>query len=101
MVNLHFQHLGLVGIWMQWRQKRRRPWKVAFHHGDAGLQRRRVEVVGRDIQDLIKFSLRFREATMEYVAKSALEKQGNVAWVEPLGLIVIRLALVLLAPVPR
>src|ERR1700719_1705712 len=38
---------------------------------------------------------------MEYVAKSALEKEGNIAWVEPLGLIVIRLAQVVLVSTPR
>src|SRR5579864_1721269 len=38
---------------------------------------------------------------MKYVAKSALEKQRNIAWVESLGLIVIRLAPVLLASAPR
>src|SRR4029450_1610327 len=80
---------------MQRSQKRCSPGQIALGLRDTGLDHRGVNVVRCKVENLIKFSQRFREATDNDQGKRVLSKQVNVAWVEALSF-----AEVGVAPVP-
>src|SRR5438132_11425928 len=65
------------------------------------LEREGIYVVRRDIENLIKLSQRFRKTTKEDIRKRVLGEEVNVARVEPLGFVEMRLAAVPLTSPPR
>ena len=67
----------------------------------AAFTTRVSDVVRRDIENLIKLSQRFGETTKIDIGKRVLGEQGNVARVEPLGFVEVRLAPVPLASPSR
>src|SRR5258707_5718701 len=86
---------------MKRSEDRRRARQVALGLCDSRLLREGIQVVWRDIENLIKLSQRFGETTKADVGKRVLGEQGNVARVEPLGFVEIRLAPVPLASPSR
>src|SRR5882724_5996637 len=75
--------------------------QIAFGLCNSCLAYERIEVVRYDVENLIKLSQRFRETTKGGIASRVLSEQVNVARIEPLGFVEIRLAPVPLAPPPR
>ena len=59
-----------------------------------------IHVVRCDIENLINLSHRFWEMTTVDIGSCVLAEHGNVAWVEPLGFVEIRLAPLPLASSP-
>src|SRR5205814_9814574 len=97
LVNLCFQSLIEVGGRAERSEKRRGPRQVAFDLCDSRLVRERIDVVRRDIENLVKLSQRFRETTKTLIGNRVLGKYTNVAWVEPLGFVEVTFALIPLA----
>ena len=65
--------------------------QVAFRLCDTGLLRQGIDVVRRNIENLIKLSQRFRETTKCDIRNRVLGEQINVARVEPLGFVEVRI----------
>ena len=86
---------------MERSEKRRSPRKVALSLGDSRLLHEGIHVVRCDTENLIKLSQRLRETTNKYIGNRVLEEEVNVARVEPLGFVEVRLAPVPLASSPR
>ena len=74
--------------------------QIALGLADIRLCRECIHVVWRDIENLIKLSQRFGETTKVDIGKRVLGEQVNIARVEPLGFVEVRLALVPLASPP-
>src|SRR5438094_6630512 len=70
----------------------RSTWQIALGLESSCLEDERVDVVRCDIENLIKLSQRFGETTQGLVGKRVLNEQEDVAWVEPLGFVELRLA---------
>src|SRR6266700_7202025 len=85
---------------MQRSEERRGPRQIALRLCNSRLLHERIDVVRCNIEDLIKLSQRFGETTKVDIGKRVLGEQENVAWVEPLGFVEIRLAPVPLTPPP-
>src|SRR4029077_17518902 len=100
LVNLSLQCVAVVGPWVERSEKRRRPRQVALSLCDSRLDCKSIYVVRCDIENLIKFSQCFGETTKVYIGKRVLGEQVNVARVEPLGFVEIRLAPLPLASPP-
>src|SRR5438128_10041379 len=86
---------------MQWSENRRGTQQVSFGLRNIRLYREGIHVVRCDVENLIKLSQRFGETTKCVIGKGMLAEQGNVARVEPLGFVEVRLAPVPLASPPR
>src|SRR6266550_7325909 len=82
---------------MQRSQDRGSTRKVALGLCDHRLLYDRIDVVWRDIKNLLKLPQRFWEEAPVLVGKRVLGKQGNIARVKPLGFVEVRLAPVPLA----
>src|SRR5436190_16817252 len=82
---------------MQRSQQRSSPGQIALGLRDTGLDHGGVDVVRCEIENLIKFSERFGEATYNDKRKGVLSKQVKVAWVEPLSFVEVGVAPVPLA----
>src|SRR5882724_3119129 len=91
----------MVGRWVERSEERRGPPQVALSLRNTRLDREGIDVVRCDIENLIKLPQRFGETTKEDIGSRVLVEQGNVARVEPLGFIEVRLAPVPLASPPR
>src|SRR2546429_9600734 len=77
---------------MQGSEESRSMWQIAFGLERSCLIDERVDVVRCDIENLIKLSQRFGETTQGLVGKRVLDEEVDVAWVEPLGFVEVRLA---------
>ena len=86
---------------MQRSEERCGPRQIALRLCDSCLLHERIDVVRCNIEHLIKLSQGFGEATTVDIGKRVLREQVNVAWVEPLGFVEIRLAAVPLASPAR
>src|SRR5262249_23038057 len=86
---------------MQRSEERRGTREIAFGLRDGRFCREGIEVIRRNIENLIKLSQRFCEAPERRIRDGVLSKQGHVARVEPFGFVEIRLATVPLASPPR
>ena len=75
--------------------------QVAFGLVDSRLEHEGIHVVGYDIENLIKLSQRFWETTKKLIGNRVLGEQDNIARVEPLGFVEVRLAPVPLTSPPR
>src|SRR5262245_30607135 len=82
---------------MERSEDRRGSRQVAFCLRDSRLLRKRVYVVRCYIENLIKLSHCFGKTTKRRIGKCMRRKQVDVARVEALGFVKIRLALVPLA----
>src|SRR6266513_5083985 len=76
---------------MQRSEERRGPRQIALRLCDSRLVHEGIQVVRRNIEHLIKLSQRFRETTKVDIGKRVLREQVNVARVEPLGFVEVRL----------
>src|SRR5207249_11047074 len=99
--NLYFQRAGVVGSRVERSEERRGLRQIAFGLCNTRLFREGIDVVRRNIENLIKLSQRFRKTTECYIGKRVLGEQVNVARVEPLGFGEVRLGPVPLASPPR
>src|SRR5437870_9521714 len=86
---------------MQRSEERRGPRQIAFGLCNSRLLHEGIHVVRCDIENLIKLSQCFGETTKDDIGKRMLGEYGNVAWVEPLSFVEIRLAPVPLASPAR
>ena len=89
-----------AGGWMR-SEERRGTRQIALSLCDSRLCCEGIDVVRHNIENLIKLSQRLGETTKLDIAMRVLAEQVNVARVEPLGLVEIRLALVPLAAPAR
>ena len=64
-----------VGVRMERSEECRSTRKIAFGLRDGRLLRQRIEVIRGDIENLIKFSQRFRETTQGDIGKRVLGEQ--------------------------
>ena len=101
LVNLCFQCVRFVGLRVERSKERRGTRQVALPLCNRRLEREGIYVVRRDIENLIKLSQRFRKTTKEDIRKRVLGEEVNVARVEPLGFVEMRLAAVPLTSPPR
>src|SRR5256712_307383 len=85
---------------MERSEKRSRPRQIALDLCDRRLSCDGINVVGYNIENLIKLSQCVREATKIEIGKRALGEQVNVARIEPLGFVEIGLAPLPLASPP-
>src|SRR4029077_18051561 len=90
-----------VGVRVERSEERRGTRQVALGLRDTRLYREGIHVVGDDIKKLVKLSQPFGKTTKSDVGNRVLGEQVHVAWVETLGFVEIRLALVPLASRPR
>src|SRR6266496_3702672 len=79
---------------MKRSENRRRSRQVALGLQDRRLERQGMDVIRGNIENLIKFSQRFGKTTKAAIGTSVVIEQADVARVEALGLVEIRLALV-------
>src|SRR5213592_1262278 len=86
---------------MQRSEERRGTRQIALGLCDSGLGREGIEVIRRNIENLIKLSQCFGKAPECIIGNGVLSEWGNVARVEPFGFVEIRLAPVPLASPPR
>src|SRR5215510_8956795 len=86
---------------MQRSEERRGTWQIALGLRNGRLCREGIEVIRRNIENLIKLSQRFGKPPECSIGNGLLSKQGHVARVELFGFVEIRLALVPLASPPR
>src|SRR5205807_6691739 len=77
------------------------PRQIALGLCDSRLCHERIQVVRCNIENLINLSQRFGETTKRDIGKGLLGEYGNVARIEPLGFVEVRLAPVPLASPPR
>ena len=63
MVNLRFQGVGIVGSRVERSEDRRRTRQIALGFCNTCFSREGIDVVGRNIENLIKLSQGFRETT--------------------------------------
>src|SRR6266581_3467684 len=101
LVNLCFQRERVVSVRMQRSEEHSSTRQVALGLCDISLSRHDIDLVWGDIQNLIKLPQRFGETTKEFVGNRVLSEQVNVARVEPLSFVEVRLAPVPLASPPR
>src|SRR5215470_15831613 len=101
LVNLCFQRLGVVGRRVDRSEEYGGPRQIALSLCDTRLSCEGGHVTRHDIENLVEFSQCFGETTKLNIQLCMLCEQGNVARVEPLGLVEIRLAPILLASSPR
>jgi hypothetical protein len=100
LVNLCFQREDVVGVRVERSEQRRGPRQIALGLCNSRLSCEDIQVVRCDIENLIKLSQRFGETTKQDIGSCVLVEQANVARVEPLGFVEIRLAPVPLAAPP-
>src|SRR5438093_13167413 len=74
--------------------------QVALGLGDSRLRREGIHIVRRDIENLLKFPHRFGKTTKRHIGNRVLGEYLNVARVESLGFVEVRLAAVPLALPP-
>src|SRR5437762_14180620 len=86
---------------MQRSEERRGARQVALGLCNSCLYHESIHVVRHDVENLIKLSQRFGETTEDDIGKRVLGEQVNVARIEPLSFVEIRLAPVPLASPPR
>src|SRR5437870_12856384 len=86
---------------MERSEERRGTRQIALSLCDSRLCCEGVEVARHNIENLIKLSQRFGETTKLDIELCMLSEQVNVARIEPLGLVEIRLTPVPLASSPR
>src|SRR5258707_6246083 len=86
---------------MERSEERRRPRQIALGLCNSRLYREGIYVIRRNIENLIKLSQCFGETTKDVIGNRVLGEQVNVARVEPLGFVEVRLAPVPLASPPR
>src|SRR6058998_164865 len=101
LVNLCFQRLGVFGRWVNRGEERGGPRQIALSLCDSRLCREGVDVVRHNFENLVKLSQRFGKTTKLDIELCMLSEQVNVARVELLGLVEIRLAPVPLASSSR
>src|SRR4030095_9393207 len=77
---------------MERSEKRGSPRQIPLGLRDRRLEREGIQVVRYNIENLIKLSQRFRETAKLHVGKRVLGEQVNVARIELLGFVEIRLA---------
>src|SRR5262249_33673861 len=70
----------------------------AFGLCDGRLDRKNIQVIWRDVENLIQLLQSFRETTQIQIGKRVLGEKVNVARVEPLGFVEIGLTSLPLAP---
>src|SRR6266446_502859 len=97
LVNLCFQGRGVVGRRVERSEERSGTRQVTLGLCDTRLLHERVQAVRYDIENLIKLSQRFGEAAKHDIGSCMLREPLNVARVEPLGFVEVRLAPVPLA----
>src|SRR5947208_7051365 len=85
---------------MQGSEERGGTREIALGLCDGGLCCQRIDVVRCDIENLIQLSQRFGETTKRDIGKRVLGKHVDVARVETLGFVKVRLAPVPLALSP-
>ena len=85
---------------MERSEERSSPRQVALGLCDSRLDHEGIHVVRCNIENLIKLSQRFGETTKGDIGKRVLSEQVNVARVELLGFVEVRLAPVPLASPP-
>src|SRR6266513_1399177 len=71
--------------------------QIALRMCKSRIFREGIDVVRRDIENLIKFPQSVGETTKELIGKHMLTEYVNVARIEPLGFVKVRLAAVPLA----
>src|SRR5258706_9501721 len=86
---------------MQRSEERRGTRQVALGLCDSRLFHEGIQVVRRNIENLIKLSQCFGETTETEIGNRVLTEKVNVARVQPLGFVEVRLAPVPLASPPR
>src|SRR4029077_13618564 len=101
LVNLCFQRVRLAGVRVERSEERRGTRQVVLGLCNRRLEREDIHVVGYDIKKLIKLSQRLGKTTKEDIGKRVLGEEVNVARVEPLGFVEIRLASIPLTSPPR
>jgi hypothetical protein len=101
LVNLYFQSLSVIGVRVQRSEECRGPRKITLGLVDIRLRGECIRIVRCDVEDLIKLSQRFGETSKHDIGNRLLGENVGVARVEPLGVVEVGLALVLLASPPR
>src|SRR5207249_11755020 len=101
LVKLCFQRLGVLGRRVDRGEERRGTRQIALSLCDSRLCCEGVDVARHNIENLIKLSQRLGETTKLDIQLSMLSEQVDVARVESLGLVEVRLAPVPLAAPPR
>src|SRR5207249_16843 len=101
LVKLCFQRLGVLGRRVDRGEERRGTRQIALSLCDSRLCCEGVDVARHDIENLVKLSQRFGKTTQLDIELCMLSEQDDVAWVEPLGLVEIRLASVPLSSPSR
>src|SRR5437773_12151162 len=86
---------------MQRNEERRGTRQVALDLCDSRLFHEGIQVVRRNIENLIKLSQRFGETPKTEIGNRVLTEKVNVARIEPLGFVEVRLAPVPLASPAR
>ena len=82
----------MVGLGTQRREERSSTRQITLGLCDSRLERERIHVVRRYVEDLIKLSQCFGETTKYGIRKRVVSKQPNVVRVKPLGFVKIKLA---------
>src|SRR5262249_23200007 len=100
LVNLCFQALGVAGSEVEPRKERRGTRKVTFRLCDSRLLHQGISVVRCNVKNFIRPSQRFGETTTTDVVSRVLREEINIARVELLGFLEVRLAPVPLASSP-
>src|SRR6266481_3765833 len=92
LVKLLFQCLREIGARLQRTEDRRRARQITFSLCDSRLCSECIHVVRRNIENLIKFSLRVGKTTKAHVGNRVLGEHGNVARVKPLSFVEVGFA---------
>ena len=74
LVNLCFQRLSEIGDRPERSEKRRGALQIAFGLCDSRLVRQDIDVVRRDIENLVKLSQRFGKTTKKDIRRRAFGK---------------------------
>src|SRR5262249_62237292 len=82
---------------LKWSEQRRSLRQIALRLRDCRLLRERINVVRRDIENLIEFPIGFSKVTKTDIGKRVLREQVNVARVESFSFVEIGLTLIPLA----
>src|ERR1700719_2862433 len=86
-----FHRRGVVGLRMERSEERRGTRQVALSLSDARLDYKDIHVVGCDIKNLIKLSQRLGKTTLKPMGMRVHAEQVDIARVEPLGFVEIRI----------
>src|SRR4051812_36188313 len=92
LVSLGFKSVRIAPVQLKRSQKCARAGKLAFGLRYDCLLDNCIRVIGRNVEDFLELSKRFRKLAAIFVGECVLGKEGNVARVEAFGLVEVSFA---------